>query len=84
MLNLNDDKLRFIIYFKLLFFINSKICIEIRNLWIKIRKESNNKNQIISTKSEISESKLEKNQVILSDYNIIHNLTFFDISNYIY
>lgn len=51
MLNLNDDKLRFIIYFKLLFFINSKICIEIRNLWIKIRKESNNKNQIISTKS---------------------------------
>lgn len=68
MLNLNDDKLRFIIYFKLLFFINSKICIEIRNLWIKIRKESNNKNQIISTKSEISESKLEKNQVILSDY----------------
>lgn len=62
MLNLNDDKLRFIIYFKLLFFINSKICIEIRNLWIKIRKESNNKNQIISTKSEISESKLEKNQ----------------------
>lgn len=61
-------KLRFIIYFKLLFFINSKICIEIRNLWIKIRKESNNKNQIISTKSEISESKLEKNQVILSDY----------------
>lgn len=68
MLNLNDDKLRFILYFKLLFFINSKICIEIRNLWIKIRKESNNKNQIISTKSEISESKLEKNQVILSDY----------------
>lgn len=68
MLDLNDDKLRFIIYFKLLFFINSKICIEIRNLWIKIRKESNNKNQIISTKSEISESKLEKNQVILSDY----------------
>lgn len=68
MLNLNDNKLRFIIYFKLLFFINSKICIEIRNLWIKIRKESNNKNQIISTKSEISESKLEKNQVILSDY----------------
>lgn len=68
MLNLNDDKLKFIIYFKLLFFINSKICIEIRNLWIKIRKESNNKNQIISTKSEISESKLEKNQVILSDY----------------
>lgn len=67
MLNLNDDKLRFIIYFKLLFFINSKICIEIQNLWIKIRKESN-KNQIISTKSEISESKLEKNQVILSDY----------------
>lgn len=62
MLNLNDDKLRFIIYFKLLFFINSKICIEIRNLWIKIRKESNNKNQIMSTKSEISESKLEKNQ----------------------
>lgn len=62
MLDLNDDKLRFIIYFKLLFFINSKICIEIRNLWIKIRKESNNKNQIISTKSEISESKLEKNQ----------------------
>lgn len=62
MLNLNDDKLRFIIYFKLLFFINSKIYIEIRNLWIKIRKESNNKNQIISTKSEISESKLEKNQ----------------------
>lgn len=60
MLNLNDDKLRFIIYFKLLFFINSKIYI--RNLWIKIRKESNNKNQIISTKSEISESKLEKNQ----------------------
>lgn len=68
MLNLNDNKLRFIIYFKLLFFINSKICIEIQNLWIKIRKESNNKNQIISTKSEISESKLEKNQVILSDY----------------
>lgn len=68
MLNLNDDKLRFIIYFKLLFFINSKIYIEIRNLWIKIRKESNNKNQIISTKSEISESKLKKNQVILSDY----------------
>lgn len=62
MLNLNDDKLRFIIYFKLLFFINSKIYIEIRNFWIKIRKESNNKNQIISTKSEISESKLEKNQ----------------------
>lgn len=79
MLNLNDDKLRFIIYFKLLFFINSKICIEIRNLWIKIRKESNNKNQIISTKSEISESKLEKNQVILSDYIGITSLYIYII-----